>query len=403
MIPRMPDALGERYSPLYFLAALGAGGLSVSFFLYLMFWVPHPGQAVPIFEDILSAFQTGGVLDRTMIAVAWIGVALFAALHYRLLAWNFAQLSHFRKTAAYTQLRNSNAETQLLAAPLALAMAMNAAFVLGLVFVPGLWSVVEYLFPVAILVFAAIGVYAFKLLGDFFGRVLVSGGFNPEKNNSLSQLMPSFALAMIGVGLAAPAAMSGVLATAGIAYILSIIFITAAVLLGAIQIVLGFKAMLENGVDLQAAPTLWVAIPIVTVISIAVLRLGHGAHEHFDPTASTSQFTFLTVMLAIQIAVGLLGCVVLGKLGYFGKFVTGVDKSAGTYALVCPPVAMNVMLQFYINRGLVPAGILEKGSATYIALSALALAFQLAAVWLVFRLNAKHFPRGANPKAVPAE
>jgi len=36
------------YSPLYFLAALGAGGLSVSFFLMLMlmFWILHPGQPI---------------------------------------------------------------------------------------------------------------------------------------------------------------------------------------------------------------------------------------------------------------------------------------------------------------------------------------------------------------------
>ena len=36
--------MGARYSPLYFLAALGAGGLMVTFFMYLMFWVPHPGR-----------------------------------------------------------------------------------------------------------------------------------------------------------------------------------------------------------------------------------------------------------------------------------------------------------------------------------------------------------------------
>lgn len=30
------------YRPLYFLASLGAGGMAVSFFMYLMFLVPHP-------------------------------------------------------------------------------------------------------------------------------------------------------------------------------------------------------------------------------------------------------------------------------------------------------------------------------------------------------------------------
>lgn len=42
-------------------------------------------------------------------------------------------------TTAYTALRESNSETQLLAAPLAVAMAINASFIFGLAFVPGLW------------------------------------------------------------------------------------------------------------------------------------------------------------------------------------------------------------------------------------------------------------------------
>ncbi len=59
MLIHMPSGLGERYSPLYYLAALGTGGLVVTFFMWLMFWVPHPGQPVPVFEDIVAAFATG--------------------------------------------------------------------------------------------------------------------------------------------------------------------------------------------------------------------------------------------------------------------------------------------------------------------------------------------------------
>ena len=36
-------------------------------------------------------------------------------------------------------------------------MSVNALFILGLIFVPGLWNIVEYLFPLAMLAFAAIG------------------------------------------------------------------------------------------------------------------------------------------------------------------------------------------------------------------------------------------------------
>ena len=64
---------GSHYSPLYFLAALGLGGASVTFFMFLMFWLPHPGQPVPVFEDIVAGFQTGGLPMQAAIIVAMAG------------------------------------------------------------------------------------------------------------------------------------------------------------------------------------------------------------------------------------------------------------------------------------------------------------------------------------------
>lgn len=194
-----------QYSPLYFLASVGAGGLSVTFFMYLMFWVPHPGQSVPVFEDILAAFQTGGTAMKSAILIAAVGIAVFAFLNLRYLAWNLAQLKQFKQTEAYAKLVNSNGETQLLAMPLALAMSVNALFVLGLVFVPGLWSIVEYLFPAALIAFTVIAGIALRRIGDFLGRVLATGGvFDMTAHNSFAQMLPAFALIMSAVGMAAP-------------------------------------------------------------------------------------------------------------------------------------------------------------------------------------------------------
>jgi len=147
----------DTYSPLYFLASLGAGGVAVSFFMYLMFWVPHPDQAVPVFEDIAAAFATGGLPMQIAIAVAVAGIAVFAFLNVKSLIWNLRAYSAFKRTEAYAKLRASNAESTLLAMPLALAMTVNVGFVVGLVFVPQLWTIVEYLFPAAMVAFLLIG------------------------------------------------------------------------------------------------------------------------------------------------------------------------------------------------------------------------------------------------------
>lgn len=403
MLLKMPHGLGDRYSPLYYLAALGAGGLVVTFFMWLMFWVPHPGRPVPVFEDIAGTLASGAVPGKIAILGAWVGIAVFALMMVRLLIWNQREFSGFRKSYAYTALRQGNEETQLLAAPLAFAMMINVLFIVGLVFVPGLWGIVEYLFPFALLAFLAVGLWALRLTGEFWGRILTVGGFDCARNNNFSQLLPAFAMAMVAVGLAAPAALSQSTVVAGVSYLASSLFIVIAVLIGVVKLFLGVRAMMENGASVESAPSLWIVVPIVTVLTIALMRQDHGLHAHFgshpDPG---SMFAFLTRMLAIQIAFALFGWVVLGRTGYFGRFVIGPELSPGSYALVCPGVALAVMGHFFLNKGLVSVNLVEKFGLAYWIVTALVLLLQGATIWLVFRLNSKHFHAGsAGEPALP--
>lgn len=48
----------DNYSPLYFLASLGSGGLAVTFFMWMADWNPHPDRSVPVFEDIVQTFSS---------------------------------------------------------------------------------------------------------------------------------------------------------------------------------------------------------------------------------------------------------------------------------------------------------------------------------------------------------
>lgn len=393
------------WSPLYFLASLGAGGLSVTFFMFLMFWVPHPGQPVPVFEDILAAFSGGAWPLKVAIVIAVTGIAGFAFLNIKLLVWNLARLAEFRRTDAYKTLTSSNAETTLLALPLALAMTVNAGFILGLVFVPGLWSVIEYLFPAAMVVFAAIAALAFWRIGAFLGRVLGQGGaFDMTANASFAQLLPAFALAMTAVGMAAPAALSTAPVTVGVSLVLSLALGTIAGVYALIAGMVAINAMLQHGVAREGAPTLMVIVPILTILGIMLMRQDHGLHTTFDTHAGMADTLILTtVILAVQAAFLALGVSVLRRQGYAATYLRGPSRSAGSYALVCPGVALTVMLHFWINKGLVGAGLIAKFGLAYWTLSAVAVAVQIAMIALVFMLNRQHF--GARPDAqpVPAE
>jgi len=397
----------DQYSPLYFLASVGAGGLSVTFFMYLLFWVPHKGRAVATFDDIAAFWPSASVPAQAAIVVAMISIAVFTIMNLQKLFWNISAFNAWRKTDAYIEFRTTNAETQLLAYPLALAMSVNALFIAGLVFVPGLWGIVEYLFPAALAAFLAIGAFALFIIGDFLGRVLTKGGvFDVTAHNSFAQLLPTFALAMVAVGLSAPASMSTVPFVVSASVMLSTFFGTAAIIYGLIGLFTAFNSMLHYGTAKESAPTLMIVIPILTTLGIMMLRQAHGLHGTFEVHTNAGEtMVFLSRLLSIQFLFLFLGMLVLIRHGYFKDFVLGSKLSPGSYALVCPGVAISVMLQFFINKGLVAAGIIQKYDAIYWTESAVAIAFQLAMVWLLFRLNRQHFGkvRETGAKAVPAE
>ena len=394
----------DKYNPLYFLASVGAGGLSVTFFMYLMFWVPHKGRPVPIFEDLIAVMQSGSVGLKIAVIAAWAGIAAMVFLNLKYLVWNLKQFSAFKKTDAYAALKNSNAETTILAMPLALAMSVNGMFVAGLVFVPGLWSIVEYLFPLAMLAFLAIGIVAVVYIGDFLGRVLTKGGvFDVTAHNSFAQMLPAFALSMVAVGFAAPAAMSHTAAVVAISLVGSTFFGTAAIVYALVALVTAFNSMLHYGTSKESAPTLMIVIPILTVLGIMFMRQTHGLHETFNVHVTPAEtMVFLARLLTIQLLFALLGLAVLARQGYWKSFVFGAETSPGSYALVCPGVALSVLTHFFLNAGLVKAGVLDKFSLIYWGGTAIALVLQFAMIALVLRLNKQHFGR-SQAVAQPAE
>lgn len=394
----------DRWSPLYFLASVGAGGIAVTFFMYLMFWVPHPNATVPVFEDIMAAWGRGNLAQQIGIAAAMTMIAVFGVLNIRSLIWNLGQLARFRRTPAYEKLRHSNAETQLLAMPLALAMTVNVGFTIGLVYVPNLWAVVEYLFPAAMVAFVMIGGLALRMVGHFLGRVMTEGGiFDVTANNSFAQLLPAFALAMVAVGLSAPAALSTSATVVAAALTLSTFFGVIAALYAVLGAVTALNSMLHYGTSKEASPTLMIIIPLMTVLGILILRQNHGMHTTFEGhTSAAGTFRLLSVLLTIQVMFAMLGWVILRRHNYASTYLTGSEASPGSYALVCPGVALTVMGFFWINKGLVEIGAVDKFGAAYWALTAVVIAVQLATIALVLLLNRKHFSR-VQLAAVPAE
>ena len=381
--------LREKFSPMCFLASLGAGGLSVSFFMYLMFLVPHPNTPMATYDFIMPALIKGDWLSF-VVAFSLVFIIAFAFLHFKLLIWNTKQYNLYKKTASYQELINSNSQITLMTIPLTFAMTINVCFVLGAVFVPGLWGIVEFLFPFALLGFIVVGYFALKIFFEYFSRLLIKGDFDFSKNNNLSQMISIFALSMVAVGFAAPGAMSHNLVINSIGIFGALFFASLAMLLMLIKLTMGFKNMFEKGLGLEAAPSIWILIPILTLLGITFIRVSFGLeHNYATPLAKSSLFVFTSTILSLQIIFGILGYMVMKKMGYFEKYIHSNDKSSVSFALICPGVAFFVFGMFFVNFGLAFNGIIAKYSIAYFVIMIPFIYVQIKTIIYFFKLYKK--------------
>ncbi len=375
------------YNPLYWLAALGAGGLTVSFFVYINFMVGHKGVPMATFDQVYPALIKGDWLS-IVTGIALLFIIIFAFLHIKLLLWNMKEFSVYKKTEAYRAMKEGNNEVQLFAIPLTLAMTINVFFIVFALFVPHLWEFVEYLFPGALAAFVIAGYFVLKIFAEYLSRLLAHGDFDFGQNNSLAQMLSVFAFTMVGVGFAAPAAMSKTLAVNAIGTFGSIFFISAAVLLLLIKLVLGFKSMFKDGIAPEATPTLWVVIPILTLIGISLVRLFFGFEHRFHAEMpKTDMFALTSFIISLQILFGLLGYAVMKRVKYFKTYVFGDKQSVPSLALICPGVAFTVFYLFLIQYGLVFTGVLDKFSIAYFVLTAPILYIHYKTVYYFFKLK----------------
>lgn len=386
----MTPRFQAEYRPLYFLSALGLGGLSISFFVYLLFLVPHPGEPIPNYTHIAAAMSAGTPLTRALLTVTLAFIAYFAIRHYQFLFANIAAYRRFARSPGFEAFRRSNSEVSLMAIPLTLAMSVNVTFVIAAISIPGLWDVKEFLFPAALLTMTVIGGYALVLFGRYLTRIFVHKGFDIEDTNHFSQVLPSFAFAMIATGYSSSAAMSDTRLYVVLGLIGTFLFVTATIAWAVVKLPVSFAGMLRHGMSTEAGPTLWLAIPIFTLLGITLIRDVSGIahtilHTQVPPIVWFVAFGFV---VSAQLVVALFGYGIMHRQGYFATFVSGPRRSIASYGLICPGVAF-VMFLFFLHWGLVAPGLVERDSLVHYGLLLVPASVQVVTIRTLVRLNRK--------------
>ena len=146
-------------------------------------------------------------------------------------------------------------------------------------------------------------------------------------------------------------------------------FFAVAALLAIKNLILGFHAMLDQGISREGSASLWILIPILTLLGITTIRLAHGFHFLFQSNGNpVFNFVFCSVVISLQVFFGILGYIIMRQNNYFPEFIHGIiptqatdvaAKTPGTYALICPGVAFWVFGMFFLDKGLVNSGLLQ--------------------------------------------
>ena len=384
----------KKFEILHILAALGAAGMTASFFFAINYMTVHPGKVFVDFNTLL-ANHFGQTDTLSLFIQTYLAGAVFAAtLHFVLLIRWFKGFNIYRKTVEYQALLNSNREVQLMAIPLTLTMTMNVFFILGSLFIPGLFDsitlfgaqmqLIDPLFIMAGVYFFAIFVLALRIFSKYFLR-LIDGELDFIQNANLSQMLALFSFGMIGVGFGA-LSFSKIPEIAFFGTTMAYVVIGLTVTLSILKFVLGFKSIFEHGINANATVTLLIPITVIAMTIVGLYRADIGTMHTLNLDRNTTYHLILfTVGVGVSLLVGLFGLQAMRQKGFF-KALNNNKTDAGALAMVCPGFSLEVQMVLWLSIGMVHTGIVSHGSISYFLLWIPMIALQLMTIFLFFKL-----------------
>lgn len=262
-----------HFSPLAFLAALGAGGISVAPFAMMQYAMTPKGQGLVTRSFTHSQeFSFSLPIIHTLEAV----MILFGILHLLLMAYFGKRLTQWWRSPERKEIMKNPLQNTVILAPL-LALAMTFNVFIGTVryFIPALHENLQSFMPYALAawlgLFALTGLFVFKLLKTVFTQE-----FDPRKVHFGWMLYP-FTMAMVtvvGTGIAAMAKNPNV---AHLAAFFSIMGLAAASFLFLVKLFSIFMSHYHRqGLpEKQFIPGFLAAVPIMSLFGIAAFRLAH--------------------------------------------------------------------------------------------------------------------------------
>ncbi|PLX27638.1 hypothetical protein C0583_00150 [Candidatus Parcubacteria bacterium] len=333
----------KKFSPLIWLSSLGAGGISVIFFAFLNYTIPH-GKGLINISQIHSAYS-GLALAGFMFLEAL--MVVFILLHFALTLQLIPKLLAWIKTPYYKELLdNPLANAAILAPFISITMSMNVLIgPIRYLFVPlaeNLQSMMLPGFLVWSLIWIALMRMEIKLLKISFEK-----GFDVDKVN-FGWLLHPFALGMLSVTGAGIAAMASNIVLANTAFFMLLVSGSMGLFLLLVKSVAIFKShFASDGLPAkQFLPSLLIIVPNITLYAITFFRVGHFLEHHHGAQLGSYFFVVMTLAFAFETWYLMFGLALLKD--YFTTHMK-TEYHVSQWGLVCPFVAYAVLGSFVYN------------------------------------------------------
>lgn len=334
----------KKFTPLIFLASLGAGGIAVIPFTFMQYTLEH-GEGLITRAQLWSQGFSGllGLYYYSLEAI----MIVFALIHFVLTFWFLKKLISWMKTNEFREMSHNPLENSALLAPfISILMTMNLFIGPIRYFLPALSENFQSLFLPAMIfwsiLFVAILWTEIYLLGISFKK-----GFDINKI-TFGWLLHPFLLSMltvIGTGIAAMAKDSGI---ANAAAFMSMISGSMGIFLLLVKIIMIFKSHFaaEALPEKNFLPSFLIVIPNITLFSISAFRFGHFLERHHGFHMGAYFYIVIGMAFAFEIWYLLFGLSLLFdyfKKNHFKEFYVT------QWGLICPFVAFAVLGTFAYN------------------------------------------------------
>lgn len=330
------------FSPLAFLASLGAGGIAVAPFAFLQY-TTHTGAGLIKVSDIArDSLSLGGAflqygLEATMVVFTLIHLVLTVYFGKKLVEW-------FRSGAHTTFLKNPLVNAGILAPFISIVMTMNVGIGPVRYLIPSMAANLQaFMMPALVMwlvIWAALMATVMKLLKTSFEE-----GFDTAKI-SFGWLLHPFALGMLTVTGTGIAAMAHDVSIANIAAFFSLVSGSMGIFLLLVKLIVIFKShFAAPGLpEKHFLPSFLIVVPNITLYAIAGFRFMHYLeHVHGFETALLAWLIVLSGF-AFEVWYMLFGLTLLKE--FFTEHFLKKEFYLTLWGLVCPVVAFAVLGSF---------------------------------------------------------